>query len=158
MTSSFDNLLHDLMKNDKFRKSLVQQLAEFGDRTVQDIKNIPEGGITDASMDENYIWPDAVGLEGRSSVVGNLLETLSDAVIWIDRGGAIRGVNQAAEILFAQPRVEITSKSFLDLVHPDDRERLFNLWSTSLKNRSQPFQIRLLSNDDSLMPPPKPSR
>ncbi len=137
------------MNNDNFRKSLVQQLAEFGDRLVQDIKNIPEGGITDASIEENYIWPDAVGLEGRSSIVGNLLETLSDAVIWIDRGGAIRGANQSTEILFAQPRVEITGKSFLDLVHPDDRERLFNLWSTSLKNRSQPFKIRLHSDDDS---------
>ncbi len=149
MTSSFDNLLHDLMKNNKFRKSLVQQLAEFGDRLVQDIKNIPEGGITEASMDENFIWPDAVGLEGRSSIVGSLLESLSDAVIWIDRAGAIRGANQATEILFAQPRVEITGKSFLDLVHPDDRERLFHLWSTSLDNRSQPFKIRLRSDDDS---------
>ncbi len=137
------------MKNNKFRKSLVQQLAEFGDRLVQDIKDIPEGGITDASIEEYYIWPDAVGLEGRSSIVSSLLETLSDAVIWIDRTGAIRGANQATEILFAQPRVEITGKSFLDLVHPDDRERLFNLWSTSLKNRSQPFQIRLRSDDDS---------
>jgi two-component system cell cycle sensor histidine kinase/response regulator CckA len=147
MTSSFDHILHDSMQDDKFRKSLIRQLADFGDRLVQSIQAIPEGGITDSFWDQTEFFPEFVGLEGKSHTVTNLLEALSDSVIWIDRSGNIRGVNHSAQTLLGQLRIDLIKKSFLDLVHSDDREKLFDLWSQSLKNRDKPFHIRLRRND-----------
>ena len=149
MDSSFDSLLHDLMRNEKFQNSMIQQLADFGDRLIQEIQEMPEGGIGGETPDHDDIWPDYISIEAKSHSFTHLMESLSDSILRIDRSGIIRGANLAAENLFRKPRKELTGKPFLDFIYPKDRDQLFDLWSTSLKNQHQSFHLRLLCGENS---------
>ncbi|KPL07175.1 hypothetical protein AMJ86_05470 [bacterium SM23_57] len=149
MDSSFDSLLHELMRNEKFQNSMIQQLADFGDRLIQEIQEIPEGGIGGETLENNDIWPDFISIEAKSHSLTHLMESLSDSILRIDRSGIIRGTNLAAENLFSKPRKELTGKPFLNLVYPKDRDQLFDLWSASLKNQHQSFHLRLLRGKNS---------
>jgi PAS domain S-box-containing protein len=152
MDSSYDHLIHEFMKNDRFQNALIAQLADFGDRLVQEIKGIPEGGIGEEAWQHDDIFPTSIGLEGKNHLWSDLLESLSESVIWVDRTGTIRGANQQIEVLLRQPRTELTGKSFVDLVHTDDRQQLFELWSSALRHRNQSFQIRLYHKEGTHFP------
>jgi len=143
MKPSFSSLLQDLMQNERFQQSMIQQLADFGDRLVQDLHGVPQGGIGEHALEDFDFWPEDIGLEGKSHGYSRLLESISDAVIRIDRSGTIRGINAAAETLIGESRTLLNGKSFLDLILPEDRDRLFGLWSESLKDQQQVFHVRL---------------
>jgi len=143
MKPSFNSLLQDLMQNEKFQHSMIQQLADFGDRLVRDLQGVPDGGIGEHSLEDFDFWSEDIGLESKSHCCSRLLESISDAVIRIDRSGTIRGANAAAETLIGKPRKQLNGKSFLDLVLPADRNRLFDLWSESLRDHQQVFHIKL---------------
>jgi PAS domain S-box-containing protein len=151
MDSSYDNLIHEFMKNDKFHNSLITQLADFGDRLVQEINSIPEGNISEASWQHNDLWPASLSLENDHSSLSDFIEVLSDSVVWIDRTGTIRGLNQSTEFLFGRSRSELTGKSIIDFVHTDDRTQLFEHWSSSLRNPHQSFQLKIYHQNGTLV-------
>ena len=152
MDSSYDHLIHEFMKNDKFQNSLITQLADFGDRLVQEINAIPEGSIGETSWQHNDLWPASLSLESNNSLLSDFIESLSDSIIWIDRTGIIRGVNQPTQFLFGHTRAQLTGKSIIDFVHTDDRAQLFEHWSSSLRNPHQSFQMKLYHQNGTLIP------
>ncbi|PIO48818.1 MAG: hypothetical protein CMR00_02855 [[Chlorobium] sp. 445] len=77
-----------------------------------------------------------------------IVEQLSDAILLIDTQGTIRYASPAAEKIFECALSELSSKNFLELVHPDDRPALRDRLDESIEHPAQTFtnslELRLL--------------
>ncbi|PYO77730.1 MAG: hypothetical protein DMD63_09990 [Gemmatimonadetes bacterium] len=69
---------------------------------------------------------DAKKLEEKQQQEDRFFENAIDMICFLDFNGYFRRVNKAWERTLGYTREELTSRRFIEFVHPDDRERTLN--------------------------------
>ena len=69
---------------------------------------------------------DARNLEEKQQQEDRFFENAIDMICFLDFNGYFRRVNKAWERTLGYTREELTSRRFIEFVHPDDRERTLN--------------------------------
>lgn len=69
---------------------------------------------------------DARKLEEKQQQEDRFFENAIDMICFLDFNGYFRRVNKAWERTLGYTREELTSRRFIEFVHPDDRERTLN--------------------------------
>ena len=80
------------------------------------------------------------------------LEQAAHAIFWIDPGGKISRVNQAACIFLGYSKDEITSKTVNDIVVDYKNDDWIELLSSLRKSRTRLFELEMMKNDGTVIP------
>jgi len=86
--------------------------------------------------------------------LSGLLANISDAISVIDGDGQLQYVSPTSEQVFGYaPDARPDGRSIFDFVHPDDRDRVVELWNGvyATPGRSRPHELRLQRGDGSWM-------
>jgi PAS domain S-box-containing protein len=80
----------------------------------------------------------------------NLVNSIPDIIYSIDAAGNILSINENAFSRYGYDAEEVLGKPFLDFIHPDDRERLFNAFLKEIRDHqeySRNFELRFITGD-----------
>lgn len=80
----------------------------------------------------------------------HLVEEGADVLLLVDRAGSILWVNESAARALAKPRNECAGTRFVQLAHPEDRERTQKAllrWFEAEVDRPTPFENRIVNAD-----------
>lgn len=74
-----------------------------------------------------------------------LVESAKDVIFTLSSDGTITSLNSAFETVSGWKRKEWVGKSFLPIIHPDDREKAITLFNQALQGEKlPPFELRFL--------------
>lgn len=82
----------------------------------------------------------------RQSVLTHILEGMLEPVFAVDADGRLMWSNKATHESYGSGMVEINSRSFAEMVHPEDREMAKTALEASLKKLPQCYESRYLTD------------
>ncbi len=93
-------------------------------------------------------------LEQKLDYFRVFVEGTDDLITQVDRDGKLVYVNQSAERIFGLPAAECIGKSAFDFIHPDDRQRTQQAFTTWVQQRqlNVTFENRLISRSGQVTP------
>lgn len=95
---------------------------------------------------------DADRLQTSETRLGAMLASVRDVLLVIDGDGWIRYVNHSAEAALGRRPDEMVDRHFLELVHPDDRDRALEAFALAVAGRPTPtLELRVLHADGSMV-------
>jgi len=80
----------------------------------------------------------------------DLVENLNEVIVSIDREGKLTYVSPVAERLYGYPPADLTGQHFLQFIHPDDRDRVTNVFRKELSGIYQADEFRVIAQDRSI--------
>ena len=153
------------------RDHVVQRFAELteGDRTVEEVEY--RMGRDDGS----YVWIESIGTDWRNSSLGGvvvssrdiserkekeqelqryrkIIQNFSDVVTLLDGDGNILYNSPSVEEVLGYGPEENVGKSTLEFVHPDDRQRVLEQFSSLVmesENKTESVEFRMRHKDGS---------
>ncbi|MBI5386677.1 MAG: PAS domain S-box protein [Verrucomicrobia bacterium] len=125
----------------------ASELGFFGDKEVNLLEEAA-GDISfalDSMEKERLRWQAEVALKESEGRYRALVENAAE-VIAVAQDGHFRFVNPEAEAISGYSRAELTSRPFLDFVHPEDREWVASNHQRRLRGEAPPteFETRII--------------
>jgi PAS domain S-box-containing protein len=80
-----------------------------------------------------------------------LVQNANEAIIVL-QDGVVKFGNPKSELITGYSQEDMTSRSFLDIIHPDDRETVFERYEKRLRGEGVPqvYAFRLIDKDDNI--------
>jgi len=120
------------------------------------------------NANDNYIWlqlnPTAVKYNGKPAVLGNvkdisemkkggdryqsLIENLNEVMYVLDKKAQIKYISPNVKEIAGYSDSELTGKSYMELVHPEDIERRFKYFMKALSGEAKPTDYRFITKNE----------